>query len=176
MRFITVVDKSKLLELINSFHLTNNLLYDFPPNVLEEIKERLEDLTGLDYNPVLGVVVGNDFNLQSSWNSVSSMLPVKSNDILVQFNLSEDEMLFGDFNRVMGLLYSNSNQSLDEIFDYYAPNDDCIGVVSEVPKKTFECGYVIKDDFSQGTLDCGNGLAVVEDVGELQRICQSTVF
>ena len=57
MKFITVMSAEKALKFIDNLELENNLVFDFPEDVLENLKLKLEDLTGMLTTPVVGVAV-----------------------------------------------------------------------------------------------------------------------
>lgn len=173
MKFITVMDKDKALEFIDNLEASNNLLLDFPQNILEEIICKLEDLTGLNTTPVIGFVnkVGS---LDSMWNKISRLLPVKSGDVVFQFSLNDDELLYGEFNNVMALLYSGSNSQIDEVFNSDIPsNDKCIAITNLVKADSFESAFIVKDSWEKSSLP---GLDNFSSLSELKSLYNSNIF
>lgn len=174
MKFITVMSEAKALEFISNLNITNNLLFDFPSNVLEEVKSKLEGLTGLSTLPVLGMVVSDtNGNLSESWKEISNLLPVKTGDVIFQFSIKDDEMLYGEFNKVMALLYNNSYFT-EEVFEYELPEvTDCIALASEVELSTFECAYVVNDDWGRSQFRSSGSCSSIQ---ELKELCTSDVW
>lgn len=173
MKFITVMDKEKALQFIDNLETSNNLLFDFPENILDEIICKLEDLTGLNTTPVVGVVY-NVGSLSSMWNKISRLLPVKSGDVVFQFSLNDDELLYGEFNNVMALLYSGSASEIDDVFDFDIPsNDKCVALANLVKADSFESAFIVKDSWEKSSLP---GLDSFNSISELKSLCNSNIF
>lgn len=174
MKFITVMSREKALQFIDNLELDNNLIFDFPDNVLDTLKLKLEDLTGMLTTPVVGIVCSNDDTLKQVWKNVSSVLPVKSGDVVFQFRLPDDQLLYGDFNSVMALLYYSTGDNVDDVFDYNAPSDDkCIALVNEVKSDSFESAYILDNDWEKNTLESPSSL---HDIDDLRSLCNTNVF
>lgn len=173
MKLITVMNKEKALQFIDNLETSNNLLFDFPDNILDEIICKLEDLTGLTTTPVLGVI-NNVGSLDTMWNKVSTLLPVKSGDVVFQFSVEDDELLYGEFNNVMALLYTGSNSQIDDVFDFDVPNSDkCIALTNLVKADSFESAFVIKDSWEKSSLP---GLDSFSSISELKSLCNANIF
>lgn len=174
MKFITVMSAKKALKFIDNLELENNLVFDFPEDVLENLKLKLEDLTGMLTTPVVGVVCPNDDTLKQVWENVSTLLPVKSGDVVFQFRLPDDQLLYGDFNSVMALLYYPNGDTVDDVFDYNIPNvDKCVALVNEVKTDSFESAYILDSDWEKNAMESPSNL---HDINTLKSLCNSSIF
>lgn len=173
MRFITVLPRDKALYFIDNLELSNNLIFDFPEDLISDIKTKLEDLTGLDTIPVAGIVCSDNNVMKGIWDDVSASLPVKPSDVVFQFNLPDDQLLVGEFNSVMAFLYFPSDKSYDDVFHYEVTGSEkCVALVNRISSDSFEAAYLLDENWQESTLS-GNR---INDIGELKSLCKTTVF
>lgn len=174
MKFVTVMSQDKAWSFIKNLGLENNLIFDFNEDMVSILKEKLEDLTGLNTVPVVGVVSDDSNTVKSILDDISSILPVKPGDVVFQFRLPDDQLLYGDFNSVMALLYYPSGDDIEDIFGYnYPSGEKCIAVVNEVKAESFELAYVLNNEWDS---DSFGSQSKIYDVQELKGLCESNVF
>lgn len=167
MRFITCINESKLDEVIEIMTLKNNLLFDFNRGQLNSCKSLVKNLNGDCNSLVIGTCVDdNSGDLSKIWSEVSKLLPAKTGDIIMQFNINSDECLFYEFNEFMDSLY-NDRENLQDLVSYDVLNK-AIVVSSEINANTFDCAFIVNSDWGKGDFNTIKGGGILTSFQDLE--------
>lgn len=167
MRFITSIDGVKLDELIDNSKLLNNHVFDVNGDVKSLLSNLLNDLNGSFSSLVVGLVVPDNYGpLSSIWEKISKLLPIKSGDIIMQFNLNEDECLFCDFNDFTSSIYLNPGSLRDKIV--YQPSPLCIVISDTIEAENFDYAYVVNSNWGKGEFNSSSNSKFITSILDLK--------
>lgn len=174
MFFITVTSKDKIREFISKEVFEDNRVFDFTDDSVTEIGNALEDLTGLSCNPVVGVTYNDSVSLANRWRSLVRILPIKAGEVVLQFNVKEDEIMYMKLTDLMTNLYGSSNKSFESLLSHYPSGSQDISFTVPLKFENFDCGYVVEPDFGKGNLN--NSETLFNDIKQLKTISDVNVF
>jgi len=166
MRFVTAMDRDKLCELIDKSELTNSHVFDLKGDCKNKLEELLDSLNGSFDSIVIGIYVPDNYGpLSSIWTRVAKILPIKSGDAIMQFNVNSDECLFYDFNDFTTFVYMNSIGMDSRVS--YAPVDLCIAVSDSIHASNFDCAYVVNSNWGKDDFNNVNGGELLTSILDL---------
>lgn len=91
MKFICKLTGDQIIQLADEGELTNIFLIPLNDEIKHKVQEYLEENTGFDNTPVMGLVkVNNNEGLEKCWEDLGSLLPIKQGDFLVEFDMPDD--------------------------------------------------------------------------------------
>lgn len=167
LKFLINLTSPQVLELVNTKKLSKVSVIPVSSNLMKIIKEYMEELTGYTTIPVIGVtkVLGEE-GLEETWDSLNSLIPFKTGDFVLEFNMPSDmctTMSYADF-----LEFNNASNFLPERFICRLNNEEHCGDDNEaaicpvILLKYCTRFTVIKDNWDKITLDFNDGSQLIK--------------
>lgn len=180
MKFITVVDLSKINEIIETQVLVNNCMFEIEGSTRGILVGKLSDLNVESDSIVNGFCLdGSDGDLSVLWSSYLKTLPVKTGDVIVQFSVNSDECIFCDFNSFMEFNYSEDVYGIEEIISYRFDKEK-IAFTQSLELVDFEKAFIVSNEWSKQdlveTTSINSRTNLVTSLIELKHINKSNIW
>lgn len=126
MKLITKLSAEQVLTLIDEGSISNVFIITVTEEIKSSIKEFLSINTGFEDLPIMGISkIEGATNLEEGWDTLTSLIDVKTNDFLLEFDMPNDMLATISYNRFLELLYNNPNRIADNLtFESHSNGDD----------------------------------------------------
>lgn len=124
MRFITVLSLNKTSELVEKGKLTDGCIIPMSEELKETLRNYLVENTGFETKPVMGLtrILGKD-ELKETWDDLSSLLPLKSGDFVLEFEIPNDMVAMMSYEDFMMIQSGKSSMDDGDIMDKLSIED-----------------------------------------------------
>lgn len=132
MNFITKLDYKKTEELVKNNRLSGVYIIPLKEEIVNSLKDYLEENTGFNTSPVMGLtkVLGSS-ELKDVWDDLSSIVPLKEGDFVLQFNMPSDMVATMSLDDLIELTQDNNPLDTDDLLSRVGIDDfnnDRVGV------------------------------------------------
>lgn len=126
MKFITKLNANQVKELLEDGELSNVFVMPLSAEAKELVRKFLEDNTGFDNVPVMGLVkVNNKEGLENCWDEVTTMIPIKEKDFLLEFDMPDDMIAVIGYDSLTSIMFGQEKIDLLGLKSQLKVEDHC---------------------------------------------------
>lgn len=158
MKILTKLNIEQVKKLLKEQRLTDACIIPLNNELRLLLSKHLEDNTGLDTNPVMGIsrVFGEE-GLDNCCNNISSLIGLKSRDFILEFNIPDDMVLtisYEDLIMLNSLTNFDSKKVLSKVrIESHASDDNEFAFSSLIDMKYCTGFKVITPEWNYKDLD-----------------------
>lgn len=153
MVFITVTSFEKVKEYLDSKRFTSNKVFNLTEKLDDYIGREIDDFLWEGKDFVTGVVYPNDeVHLSERWRSLVKVLPIKAGDVVMQFNVDGDKLLYANHTNLVSAIYGFNGSGTNNFISHAYDDTKNIAFASSFELLDFSAGYVVESDFAKGSL------------------------
>lgn len=118
MKFITKLNINQVKKLLKDEQLSDVFIMPLTDDAKGLIRNFLEENTGFDNQPVMGLAKINDKEgLENCWNEITIMIPIKEGDFILEFDMPDDMIAVIGYNSLTSIIFGDDKVDLISLED-----------------------------------------------------------